>query len=258
VPAAALLPLADPCRPVRLIYIDNDNIFFQGRKVLEGVGAQAAWLAAAQAAAASRGGSAAEQRGLLEKEMKYALRLRIGSLLEVLDAQAQQPLLPSADNRRFIVGANMPGSWNSRGEVVRLPRLRRQDNPAVPMVYAPDDIRNRQEEAQRILWHRASEDLERCGAHQATFVFATGSAGSPDQDVPSFATQAASRGHRVEIWSWQHALSSEYGRLAERFPDGRVTVHTLDQHRARILFCAERSSDDPSDASSASSGGSSA
>ncbi len=199
----------------------------------------AEWLAGAAP------GRSAEELAI---EERGARRLRISALVDVLDVQ-ERPVIATA-NRRFIVGTSLPARWRDFGEVEVLPPLPDCE---------PADLRAQREMAQAALWRRACAELEASAGHQVVFVIACGShSDAQREDMPSFAALAADRGHRVEVWVWSWALSppaaAAYSRLKARYPDERVSIHYLDEHRERILFCAPRSGDS-SDNSSAGSGG---
>ncbi|XP_032233640.1 uncharacterized protein LOC5508924 isoform X1 [Nematostella vectensis] len=52
---------------------------------------------------------------------------------------------------------------------------------------------------------------------------------------PGCATMALDRGWHVELYSWKHALSTEWTKLARKHPD-RVHIHFLDKYVNHITF----------------------
>jgi len=46
---------------------------------------------------------------------------------------------------------------------------------------------------------------------------------------PGCATMALEKGWTVEVYSWKHSLSTEWLKLAKKYPD-QLTIHYLDKY----------------------------
>jgi hypothetical protein len=82
----------------------------------------------------------------------------------------------------------------------------------------------------------ADKEGDAPGSH--VLVLCTGDGGRNDGETsfPRLVAHAAKRGFRVEVWAWAHSLSDRFAKVAACFPDGRVTVRLLDEHRDRLVF----------------------
>lgn len=51
---------------------------------------------------------------------------------------------------------------------------------------------------------------------------------------PGCATMALEKGWTVEVYSWKHSLSTEWLKLAKKYPE-HLTIHYLDKYVVNIL-----------------------
>eukprot|EP01038_Epipyxis_sp_PR26KG_P006452 gene6452-8875_t len=165
-------------------------------------------------------------------------RINVKNLVEIIRGTASF-LLTNDEGKRVVAGSSPPPSnhpncmwklWEHEGFKVRKSQR--------------DHDSHKEEYVDGYLVGEAYSLVGDCedDAHGFnTMVVLTGDGNNNDGNASFIKVliHAASKGWRVEVWSWKSSCSSKYISLSYGIPDGRFSIHYLDDYSDRILWFAK-------------------